>query len=172
MIKLDMAETFLVSVGEQGKEFTMHKHIAIRHSPFFKAALSHDWREAHDKRISLPDCEPEIFEGYSQWVYTSEISFSTEPHLQTLELVRLWILGDFLRDQRFCETVVNGLFSHELVTGPTAVRHLYDHTSHDSPLRWHILNIWGMRCDVVFISELLTSNPEYPKASSSISSDS
>jgi hypothetical protein len=37
MIRLDMAETFQISVGEQGKDFVVHKDITDRRSPFFKA---------------------------------------------------------------------------------------------------------------------------------------
>lgn len=57
----------------------MHKHIAMRHSSFFKAALRHDWKKFHEKRIALRDCEPITFEGYLQWTYTAEISFCDEP---------------------------------------------------------------------------------------------
>ena len=53
-IRLDMAESFEVSGGEQGKDFVMHKHIAIRHSSFLKAALSYDWKFL-EKRIALRD---------------------------------------------------------------------------------------------------------------------
>lgn len=136
-----MAETFQVSVGEQGKDFVMHTHIATSRSPFFKAALTHDWKEAHEKRISLPDCEPGTFEGYLQWVYTSEITLCSAPRKQPLELIKLWILGDFLGDNIFCGYASVALATHEKITCPDAIEHLYDHTSRDSPLRWSVLNI-------------------------------
>ena len=60
-----MAETFQIRVREQGKDFAMHKHIAVRYSPSFKAALSHNWKEANEKRISVPNCEPEMCEGWA-----------------------------------------------------------------------------------------------------------
>ena len=138
-----MAEIFQVSVGEHGKTFVMHKDIAIRHSSFFKAALSHDWKEAQEKQISLRDCELEIFEGYLQWVYTGEVAYCSEGYKQALELVKLWILGDFLGDQNFCDAVVGGLSAQQVAAGPDAIEHLYDHTPHDSRLRSHYFQHLG-----------------------------
>jgi hypothetical protein len=158
-----MTQTFQVSVGEQCKIFTMHTLIAIRQSPFFKAALSHDWQEAREKKVSLPDCEPAIFECYSQWVYTAEISFSSEPRNQPLELIKLWVLGDFLGNTMFCACVSHALATHEKVTGPESIKHLYDHISHDSHLRWSVVNIWATRYNVAYISELFATKRAYPK---------
>lgn len=158
-----MAETFQVSVGEQGTTFVMHKDIATPHTSFFKAASSHDWKEAQEKRIPLPDCEPEIFGSYMQWVYTEEVLYYNELPKQPLELVKLWILGDFLGDQNFCDAAVGALFSHEIVDGPDAIKHLYDHTSHDSRLRWHVLNIWATRYSFAHIADLFAAKRMYPK---------
>ena len=164
MRRLNMAEIVQVSVGEQGKTFVMHRDIAIRHSSFFKAAMSHDWKEAQEKHISLPDCEPEIFEGYLQWIYMHKVAYYTELPEQPLELVKLWILGDFLGDQHFCDAVVRALFSHQIVAGPDAIKHLYDHTSHDSHLRWHVLNIWATRYSFAHIADVFATDRTYPKS--------
>jgi len=158
-----MAETFQVSVGEQGKIFVMHRDIATRHSSFFKAALSHDWKEAEEKKISLPDCEPEIFEGYLQWVYTGEVVYCSERYKQALELVKLWILGDFLGDQNFCDAVVGGLWAQQVPASPDAIKHLYNHTPHESHLRSHIFGIWACRASITLVSCLFAANREYPK---------
>jgi hypothetical protein len=82
-----------------------HKHITIRHFSFFKAALSHDWKEFYEKRIALRDCEPVTFEGFLQWTHTPEIPLCDEPGAQPLELIKQCILGDFLGDDDFCNYV-------------------------------------------------------------------
>lgn len=163
MIRLDMAETFQVSVGEQGKDFVMHKHIATCRSPFSKAALTHDWKKAHEKRILLPDCELETFEGYLQWVYTSEIIFCSAPRKQPLELIKLWTLGDFLGDKTFYNYVSIALAVHEKFTCPDAIEHLYNHTSHDSLLRWSVLDIWGTRYSAAYVGDVFATKRAYPK---------
>lgn len=95
----------------------MHKHIAIRHSPFFKAALRlqwHDWKKFHEKRIALRDCEPITFGSYLQWTYTAEISLCDEPGAQPLGLIKQWILEYFLGDNELCNCVFASLRSeHE-----------------------------------------------------------
>lgn len=163
MSRPDMAEIFEVCVGEHAKTFVMHRDIAIHHSSFFKVALSNDWKEAQEKRISLPDCEIEIFEDYLQWIYTGEVAYYSELPKQALELVKLWILGDFLGDQNFCNAVGGGLFSQPIAAGSDAINYLYDHTSQDSPLRSHMFSIWASRTSIAFVARLFATNREYPK---------
>jgi hypothetical protein len=45
-------------------EFSVPTSLATRSSKFIKAALSNPMKEAHEKRISLPDTDPETLEGY------------------------------------------------------------------------------------------------------------
>lgn len=99
-----MSETF--NRGEQGEDFVMHKHIAFRHFSFFQAALSHNWKEFHEKQIAPRDCELVIFEGYLPWTHILEISFCDEPGSQPLELVKQWILEEFLGDDKFWNCVL------------------------------------------------------------------
>lgn len=70
---------------------------------------------------------------------------------------------DFLGDQNFCDAAVDALSSHETVAGPDAIKHLYDHTSHDSHLRWYVLNIWATRYSFAHIADLFATDHTYPK---------
>ena len=55
-------------------QFHVHKALVCRKSPFFSAACSGNCKEGHDNTIRLPTAEPEIFQIYLHWVYTSTIN--------------------------------------------------------------------------------------------------
>jgi hypothetical protein len=157
-----MVETFVVVVGSDCKEFTVYRHVATHRSPVFEAALNRDWQEAREGRVLLPDCEPDTFEGYLQHLCTHEISFSGGLSAQPCELVKMWILGDYLNDSAFCRAILHALFDHEKMTGPDAIEHLYAHTSKNSILRANVFHTWARRCHLSAVNSILSSNPAYP----------
>lgn len=59
-------------VGADEDEFTVHKHVIIRHSSYFNTQCS-STAQAIEKCVRLPDLDPEMFDCYLQWVYHGEI---------------------------------------------------------------------------------------------------
>jgi hypothetical protein len=90
-----MSATFIVSVGNKEKEFTLHENHATRSSDFFRAAMSHDWKESREKKVVLADAKGDVFEGYLQWLSTGDITFHRNGSYS--ELADLYLLGDYLR---------------------------------------------------------------------------
>jgi hypothetical protein len=95
-----------VTVGEGDKLQTFHVHedLLTARSPFFKKALSGNWKEAQDRLVKLPEDDPVTFQRYVHLLYTdalvieaeevSEPSKSTEyPHLGLL-----YVLAEKLQD--------------------------------------------------------------------------
>lgn len=135
-----MAESFTVCVGEEAEEFVVIQSIATRSSKFFQAAMSRDWKEAREKRVMLPDTKVEVFEGYLQWLYTGQITI-TNPDTDYLELVTLYIIGDFLDDVAFRNATLEGMISFfdegtgVSLPGAKATQLAWDKTPSNSPLR-------------------------------------
>ena len=66
-------------------------------------------------------------------------------------------------DSIFCSYASVALATHEKITFPDAIEHLYNHTSRDAPLRWSVLNIWGVRYTAAYIGDLFATKCAYPK---------
>lgn len=90
-----MDETFKVEVGvgARRRTFPVHKNIAVRNGSYFKIASNRDWQGAPEKLVSLPDCEPYIFENYVHFIHRGEFPFRSEPESWPYELIKMWLLG-------------------------------------------------------------------------------
>lgn len=138
--RLDYKETIIICVGPELEEFTVHKSVATKSSEFIRAALSNDWKEAKEKRVTIEDTEVQTFENYLHWLYTSELITSTKPNDHSyLPIVKLYILGDYLNDSLFCnaalERVVKNRYETHGVPSPHSVKMAYERTPEGSPLR-------------------------------------
>jgi hypothetical protein len=51
------------------QEFFVHQSLIVARSEFFAKALRGDWKEAHQRKVSLPDDEAEVFRLYLQLLY-------------------------------------------------------------------------------------------------------
>lgn len=157
-----MAETFVVVAGAEGqaKVFTVHTSYAVRSSKFIKAALSRDcWKEAQEKRITLDHIEPETFEGYLNWLYSGKITPKDPTHVCkyclddtpsqamghicttffSIDVAKMWILGDYLNDLRFCNASVDALYfafcGSLWLSAPAAVKVIWEQTTPECPVR-------------------------------------
>lgn len=133
-----MTESFTVSVGKPAKEFTIVKSIATRSSKYFQAALEKCWKEGHKNRVELSEHCADAFEGYLQWLYTKEITLAGGRKV-SYEECQLYILGDYLGDQSFCNAVIDHAVSrwidHKFVMCTHATKLVWSSTPEGSPLR-------------------------------------
>jgi len=60
-----------LTIGREGRLFAAHEDV-LSQSPFFEAACSKDSSDALNKRISLPDEEPEIFSAVLEYLYKGD----------------------------------------------------------------------------------------------------
>ncbi|KAI0145573.1 hypothetical protein GGR57DRAFT_296049 [Xylariaceae sp. FL1272] len=58
-------------VGREGRLFAAHEEVLVQ-SPFFERACRDQYLEAQNKRISLPDEEPEIFSAILEYLYKGD----------------------------------------------------------------------------------------------------
>lgn len=166
----------------------MHNSFATKTSKYLQAAIKDDWKEGQEKHVSLTDHEPEALEGYINWLYTKEITLNNaekkcEHHgpdrdqasqdsdciyMHCLDLVKMYILGDYLNDMRFCNAVIDTLdLMKGCVTGVDAINWVWSNTMQNNPLRVFLLEQWAAEVESdlqdmidfmkVFLIESLTS---------------
>jgi len=166
--RLNVTERFVVVVGKEKKEIPVITSIATRSSKFFQAAMNHGWKEAHEKRVPLPETRVDIFEGYVQWLYTGHITFTENDTPGYLLLIRFYILGDYLDDVNFHHAVLDHVVAFYLdssrVPGREIVKFVWDNTTSDSLLRQLILDLWTiMQLDYSITHILGPVNTGYPQ---------
>lgn len=72
-----------------------------------KAALSNNRKEAREKNIVLHNFDTPALEGYVHWMYTGYIRPRLKAAGTYRELFEMYLLGDFLKDMVFCQSLVN-----------------------------------------------------------------
>lgn len=111
-----------VGTGVDSQDFYVHKDLLSHHSPFFKAALSNERKEALENVVQLPDDDVEVFRIYICWLYGSwpftslasgqvdkQGTFSIPDH-DTLGSA--YCFGDKVLDFDFCDMVADMLCAH------------------------------------------------------------
>lgn len=108
-----MVTTIVVRVGEPAvqRDFTILHSIATKSSKFMQTTFSGEWRESHERSVSLPETKVADFEVYLEWLYTGQIVTLDDRRHLGATLIRLYMLGDFLHDDRFSNAVMDALIS-------------------------------------------------------------
>lgn len=115
--------------------------------------------------MGIPDHEPNAFNAYLCWVYTNRIPLKQKscgrcrtqeevPETKyapcnvthTLDLAKMFILGDYLKDDRFCNAVVNMMKRSSLESScfvpSETVQHSWEKSVSGGPLRDLVLEMW------------------------------
>jgi hypothetical protein len=76
------------------KDYIVHESVIRRHSPFFDAAMSKDWKAAQERLVPLPKHKPSTFELYLGWIYSHQITISAlAPNNSEVRVTELLIRG-------------------------------------------------------------------------------
>ncbi|KAK5170383.1 uncharacterized protein LTR77_004970 [Saxophila tyrrhenica] len=124
-------ETIAVIVGapEQEQIFNVHTDLLIKHSNFFRAALSNDWKESRSRRVELRDVEPEHFEVFKDFLYTgfvycSKAGDSTDPPHPRLACC--WVLGERVLCTAFKDAASDAFLDKYAFHNKTPLRAQFD----------------------------------------------
>ncbi|PPJ55878.1 hypothetical protein CBER1_03767 [Cercospora berteroae] len=143
--------------------------ITVTNSKFFEAALNRQWIEGQEKKVNLPDDDPDIFSIYADWLFTGKIASKPEqseqseqrshvanwPDVSEEQIIQaeLYVLGEKLMDDAFCDYILRALVEvgkmkawvgHEgYMPCRTAIRTIYNGTKHDSPMRKFLVDMYG-----------------------------
>lgn len=130
--------------------FCVHEELLRASACFFKAALSHDWKEARSRTISLNSDEPEIFRLYMHWLYRGTLPTriasrnAIVDNKEYLQLSKAYVLGDKLQDGHFTDAVMDAIIdkSSEMLFCPNndMISYVYDNTTELSQLRLFLVD--------------------------------
>ncbi|CAK1360059.1 unnamed protein product [Cercospora beticola] len=108
--------------GDNGEEFMIHDFLLKENSKFFEAALDRQWKEGQEKKIALPDDDPEVFAVYAGWLFTGKIASKDEKPLDEFTRAdvehehplqaKLYVLGEKLIDDKFCDCALKAWAEH------------------------------------------------------------
>ena len=133
-----------VVVGTNTPESTWHLHrsLAIKRSPFFRAALSGNFVESSKNIVDLPEDDNQAFAVFVQWLYSTlhdnkfnHESFSSDIKMDAL--VKSYYLAVKLDVDPLAEAVVTKLYKdsqlcEELM--PETLQYAWDHSLPEAPL--------------------------------------
>ncbi|KAF2234753.1 hypothetical protein EV356DRAFT_514890 [Viridothelium virens] len=114
------SDPITVLVGPEAQRFVIHENALRSKSRFFEAALSKPWAEARERRVTLPDDDPEVFKLYVQWLYTDRIHCSTPlssnrngwDFIDEMDLIiKAYCLGEKLQDVSFKDSLVDSFIA-------------------------------------------------------------
>ncbi|KAF2209496.1 hypothetical protein CERZMDRAFT_86826 [Cercospora zeae-maydis SCOH1-5] len=150
----------IVGHGEDTKTFQLQDFLLVEHSEFFKAALNGQWKEGKENKIELPDDEPGVFEIYAEWLFCGRIASGTDENAKPAQkeiwaemglLSRLYVLGEKLIDDEFCDCTLRSMVELRNVISEDGqrylpsgddVRNLYDGTTQSSPIRKYLVDLY------------------------------
>lgn len=115
------------------KDFIVYETLIRNRSLFFEAAMNHDWKEAAERLIQLPEHRPDVFAIYLECINFQRISAS-----DSRTLVDAYILGDVLQDADFRDAIIDVLadtFVRKSVFTTKMFEYVYDNTPDGSPIR-------------------------------------
>lgn len=171
--------------------YYVHEEALCAASPFFKSALSHDWKEAEQRCVHLKEEEPEVFDLYLQWVYRAALPLpeyvadeqllennsqipKRDDQLQVL-FIRSYVLGDRLQDDDFMDAVTDAIIDLCIRNvarrnlwhffPPKGIRFIYENSLDSCKLRRFIVDLHVYHVKTLKRSELkLANEDELPKA--------
>lgn len=94
MVARSRTKTVTLTSRSSGESFAIHEELLCHYSAFYKASLQGPLRETSQRDQSL-DCDPQILEMLSVWIYSGNLARSNGESPSTLDLVKLYVTADF-----------------------------------------------------------------------------
>lgn len=107
VVALWVGENFDHDIRTPASKVTIHEAILRKHSAFFRDELDRHWLENGSGVVQMPDDEPEDVVTYINWLYTKAIPAYTDEEGDYLRLARLYVFGERVEDDGFCDAVLS-----------------------------------------------------------------
>ncbi|KAF1964930.1 hypothetical protein BU23DRAFT_546683 [Bimuria novae-zelandiae CBS 107.79] len=108
--------TAVIKIGEEGKEYIIHKALLAHYSEYFRAALEPStFQKGITNTITLSDVDSGLFEPFIEWIYTQKVPDTKlcDYHPPKREkLARLYVLADRLLVPKLKEVIFNISLDH------------------------------------------------------------
>lgn len=109
--------TIHVGTEKRKQGLHVHKDLICARSPFFKAALTNDWKEAQEGTVVLAEDDYDIVTVYVQWLYRNKLFHKedkevTAPYASEMDrLTSLYVFAEKIGDVDFMDTVVDAIIA-------------------------------------------------------------
>lgn len=154
-------EEITVFVGAGAERFVAHRGSLTKSSPLFQATLSSRWKESRETKVHLPDQDPIAFSIYLNWLYGGFVALLQDgeeivtwmdeegkqleyPGDRFKRLIQSYILGAYIQDDEFCNSIVNSYFELSKATedcpGVDECNLAFDQLIDTSPMRLLVLH--------------------------------
>ncbi|KAI5251711.1 putative autophagy protein Apg5 [Aureobasidium subglaciale] len=135
------ASLVTVEVGAEKKRFTIHKNLLCFYSDYFRGAFNGNFKEANEKKISLPDEDLGLFWIFHGFIYTNRLCDTDDKagsDIQSRVLIKLWFFGDKYLAPAFQNMAMDCLIKRINENGlktNVVIKNIYNNTMSGSPLR-------------------------------------
>ncbi|USW55611.1 Putative BTB/POZ domain-containing protein [Septoria linicola] len=155
--------TITVGRGGDAEKFYAHESLLKERSGFFQAALNQQWKEGRERKVDLPEDQPAHVATYIEWLFSGKIASQMVKPAAELTgtdiadehsfLAHLYVLGEKLIDDKFCDDVMKAMAQLCAVSvgedlyypGDLAVDTIYKGTTGESPVRKFLVHIFKTR---------------------------
>jgi hypothetical protein len=130
-------------VGKSETSFQVHEDFLCSASPVFHAAFNNDFKEANERKLSLPDDDVETIEYFIQWIYSQPynrypVDVSDESYPQ---LGRLYVFADKMQADGLKKDIVLQFLQLQRQAGVqpppmSTVVFVFENTTKGSAFRW------------------------------------
>lgn len=146
----------------------VHRDVLTYQSPFFRDAYSRATPESGQRKITLPEADPETFTSYLQWAYRRQVVFSTRPdddeNDKLCSLSHLYTLAEFVRNIPLKNAVVDKFLDvlRAEIESPSvnSIRHLWSKAAAGCKLRRAVVDWFLFYPRGNWLQELRGSLPE------------
>ena len=147
-----------IFVGEEQKDFLVHKQLICNYSPCFDAAFNQDFEEAKTGIMKLPKISVEICELFLGWLYTMSLwdsSAKLEEWPKTSDLMKLYVFADVAKIPSLKNLCIDAISQISDVEGQfpiASIAYVYQNTIKGSPIRRFIVDslAWEYSPDAFF----------------------
>lgn len=110
--------------------------------------LDKHWKEGGTGVVNMPEDRSDVLIAYVNWLYTNVIPpFTTGPSDDYGRLARLYVFGEKIQDDAFCDQVTTviakGFDSFNYRPSPTTTNLIYSGTPAGSPIRQLLLETYS-----------------------------
>jgi hypothetical protein len=167
----DYTDLVSVLVGPDEQLFVAHRHAICAKPKFFRAACSERLSKGKEKKVTLPDLHPSVFQSYLSWVYSGQLHvsevcsevFDAQTSINGRHFARhfeLYLLDDILDDVRLRNKAIKILVK-DSTSFPSAsvTSRVWDKTPENSPIRKMLVDRATLRTDRKWLTRYLARYP-------------
>jgi hypothetical protein len=150
VIRIDYKDEVIFLLGKDEKRFVTHVDLVKEASGFIRDSLKGCWKEGEEKTIRLPEQSAVAFNIYLDFCYRQVIDLrrsgeekgwqgATYKKERFQRLVKSYVLGDMLRDDVFCNALIDAWFDlrsqEEITMEVETINTIFDRLPERSKLR-------------------------------------